>query len=49
LRPRLGGKIEMQAPEWSEAANGDRDPVGHARPDSGIEQDPPAGHFANID
>jgi hypothetical protein len=39
----------MQAPEWSEATNGDRDLSRHARPDSRIEKDPPAGHFADID
>ena len=38
----------MQASEWSEAANGDPDPVGHARPDSGIEKDAPAGNRADI-
>jgi hypothetical protein len=39
----------MQAPEWAEAANGDRDRVRHARHDSRIEKDPLAGHFADID
>ena len=39
----------MQAPERSEATNGDRDPLRHARHDSWVEKDPPAGHFADID
>ena len=39
----------MQAPERSEATNGDRDPLRHARHDFWVEQDPPAGHFADID
>src|SRR5258708_34713784 len=39
----------MQAPERAKAPDRDRDPLRHARPDSRIEQDPPAGHFADID
>ena len=39
----------MQAAERSEATNGDRDPLRHARHDFWVEQDPPAGHFADID
>jgi hypothetical protein len=39
----------VEAPEWSEATNGDRDRSRHARHDSRIEKDPPAGQFANVD
>jgi hypothetical protein len=39
----------VEAPEWSEATNGDRNPVRHSRLDSGIEENAPAGHFADID
>ena len=39
----------MQATEGAEAPDRDRDPLRHARLDFWIEQDPPAGYFANID
>ena len=39
----------MQTAERSESANGDRDRSRHARDDSGVEKDPPAAHFADID
>jgi len=49
LRPLLAGKIEMQAAERAGAPDRDRDRVRHARHDSRIEKDAPAGHFADID
>jgi hypothetical protein len=39
----------VQALKRSEPTNGDRDRSRHARHDSRIEKDPPAGHFADID
>ena len=39
----------MQALERSEATNGDRDLARHARRDSRVEKDPPAGHRPDID
>lgn len=39
----------MQALERSEASNRDRDLSRHPRHDSRVEQDPPAGHFPDID
>jgi hypothetical protein len=39
----------VQAPERSEATNGDRDSVRHARHDSRVDNDPPAGHLPDID
>ena len=39
----------MEPLEWSEATNGDRDLARHARHDSRVDEDPPAGHRADID
>ena len=39
----------MQAPERSDSTNRDRDPVGHARRDSRVKKDSPAGHRPDID
>jgi hypothetical protein len=39
----------VQTSEGTEAADGDGDRSRHARPDSRVEKDAPATHFANID
>jgi len=39
----------MQTAERSDATNGHRDGSRHARQDARVEQDPPAGHVADID
>jgi hypothetical protein len=48
-RPLIAGEVQLQAVERSEATNCDRDRSRHARHDSRVEKDPPAGHFADID
>jgi hypothetical protein len=49
LRPLIAGKVQVQAPERSEATDGDWDVARHAMHDPRVGKDPPAGHLPNID
>src|SRR5260370_16000368 len=48
-RPLIAGEVQVQSLERSEATNGDRDLARHARHDSRVDKDPPAGHLPDID
>jgi hypothetical protein len=48
-RPLVAGKVQVQSLERSETTNGHRDPGRHARHDSRVEENPPAGHGADVD
>ncbi len=39
----------MQSAQWPDASNGDGYLLGHSADDALVDEDPPAGHVANVD